>query len=277
MYFKTALHLETIRKYGKQPFKIGLLHGGPGASGEMKPVAENLSCDFGILEFLQTEKSVDGQIEELHNQLISCADLPAILIGYSWGAWLGFLFASRYPDLIKKLILISAGPFESKYNKDLLSIRLNRLNQQDRKETERLISMINSGNSDNEILRRFGNLMSIADSYDSLPVDNDLVNLDMIIYDSVWAEASRLRETYELINCADKIKCPVVAIHGVYDSHPIDGVEKPLSISLSDFRMIRIKNCGHTPWKERYAKDVFFEILRIELFDNKLKTDKNSL
>ncbi|GAP42937.1 pimeloyl-ACP methyl ester carboxylesterase [Lentimicrobium saccharophilum] len=258
--------METIRKYGKQPFQIGLLHGGPGASGEMKPIAENLSCDFGILEFLQSEKSVNGQIEELHNQLTSCADLPAILIGYSWGAWLGFLFASRYQDLVKKLIIISSGAFESKYNNDLMSIRLSRLNPQDRKEAERLISDINSDGSDNEILKRFGKLMTIADSYDYLSADNDPVDLDLTIYQSVWAEASRLRETNELINCADKIKCPVVAIHGNYDSHPIDGVEKPLSEKLGDFKMIQIENCGHIPWRERVAKDTFFEILRNELY-----------
>ncbi|ASB50265.1 alpha/beta fold hydrolase [Alkalitalea saponilacus] len=103
--------METIRKYGQKPFQIGLLHGGPGASGEMKPVAMNLSVDFGIIEFLQTEKSIDGQIEELHKQITLCADLPITLIGHSWGAWLGFLFASKYPDLVKKLILISAGAF----------------------------------------------------------------------------------------------------------------------------------------------------------------------
>lgn len=257
--------METIRKYGKPPFQIGLLHGGPGASGEMKPVAENLSKDFGILEFLQTEKSVNGQIEELHHQLTSSADLPATLIGYSWGAWLGFLFAGRYPDLLKKLILISSGAFDSKCNHDLMSTRLNRLNQQDRKEAERLISVINSDDSDNEILRRFGKLMTIADSYEYLPVDNDSVDLDLTIYQSVWAEASGLRDTNELINCADRIRCPVVAIHGDYDSHQIDGIERPLSNKLDDFKMIRIEKCGHTPWRERYAKDTFFEILRKEL------------
>jgi hypothetical protein len=34
------LLLNTIRKYGREPFRVGLLHGGPGAAGEMKPVAD---------------------------------------------------------------------------------------------------------------------------------------------------------------------------------------------------------------------------------------------
>ena len=257
--------MTTIRKYGQEPFLVALLHGGPGAPGEMKPVAEHLSNDFGILEFLQTAKSVEGQIEELHNQLSLSADLPAVLIGYSWGAWLGFLFAGKYPDLVKKLILISSGAFDSKYNNNLMSVRLNRLNDQDRKEAERLISIINSGNPDNNTLSQFGKLMTIADSFDRIQADNTSIDLNMQVYQSVWAEASKLRETNELIHSADYIKCPVVAIHGNYDPHPIDGVEKPLSGKLNDFKMMCINKCGHTPWRERQAKDTFFEILRKEL------------
>jgi pimeloyl-ACP methyl ester carboxylesterase len=258
--------LETIRKYGKPPLRIGLLHGGPGAAGELQPVAENLAADFGILELLQTAKSVDGQIAELRSQLTSNAALPAILVGYSWGAWLGFMFAAKYPDLVKKLILIGAGAFESKSENDLLNIRLNRLNRQDRQAAERLISVINSGNANNGTLRRFGKLMMIADSYAYQPGEDNAVDVDWTIYRLVWSEASRLRATSELINYADKIKCPVVAIHGDYDSHPIDGVDQPLSRRLADFKLIRIEKCGHTPWRERYAKDSFFAILRSELY-----------
>lgn len=257
--------METIRKYGQEPYQIGLLHGGPGAAGEMKPVAENLSDGFGVLELLQTEKSVNKQIQELHDQLMLCADFPITLIGYSWGAWLGVLFTARYPDLIRKLILIGSGAFEEKYNKDLMNIRLDRLNLDDREKAEKLISIIGSGNLDNGTLRDFGRLMAMADSFDYVPENNDLVDLNMKIYQSVWPEASGLRKTKELIHCADNIKCPVVAIHGDYDPHPIEGVEKPLSVRLNNFRMIRIEKCGHIPWKERQAKGNFFHILREEL------------
>lgn len=52
----------------------------------MKPVAETLSKDFGVLECLQTEKSINRQIKELHKQLTSSAEIPTALIGFSWGA-----------------------------------------------------------------------------------------------------------------------------------------------------------------------------------------------
>ncbi len=94
--------LETIRKYGHKPYQVGLLHGGPGAAGEMKSVAEKLSSNFGVLEYIQSVRSINGQVEELLHQLNSSADFPFILIGYSWGAWLGFIFKSLYQKLIKK-------------------------------------------------------------------------------------------------------------------------------------------------------------------------------
>jgi pimeloyl-ACP methyl ester carboxylesterase len=258
--------MKTIRKYGTPPYLIGLLHGGPGALGAMKPLAEKLSSDFGVLELLQTEKTVNSQIEELYRQLISETDYPVVLTGHSWGAWLGFLFACKYPGMVKKLILIGAGAFENKYNSDLLNIRLNRSNEKDKVEIIRLLSLINSGNSDNETLKRFGELMTIADSYDYEPVKNEIIDFNMNVFQSVWQDASELRDKNLLLQNSKNIKCPVVAIHGDYDPHPYFGVEKPLSDYLTDFKMIKIENCGHTPWKERYAKDVFYEILLNEIY-----------
>jgi len=58
---------------------------------------------------------------------------------------------------------------------------------------------------------------------------------------------------------------PVIAIHGDFDPHPAEGVEKPLAAVLNDFRFILLKDCGHTPWIERQARDVFYEALEREL------------
>ncbi len=62
-----------------------------------------------------------------------------------------------------------------------------------------------------------------------------------------------------------RIECPVVAIHGDYDPHPPEGIQGPLSPILKDFRFILLKNCGHLPWIEREARDLFYKILREEL------------
>ncbi|HLD19625.1 MAG TPA: hypothetical protein VJB93_00015 [Patescibacteria group bacterium] len=41
--------MKHIRIYGKAPFGVAILHGGPGATGEMRPVAEELSQNFRFI------------------------------------------------------------------------------------------------------------------------------------------------------------------------------------------------------------------------------------
>ena len=60
--FTYNMIMKNPRRYGDAPFKIILIHGGPGAPGEMAPVAEELSSDFGILEPLQTKDSIEGLV-----------------------------------------------------------------------------------------------------------------------------------------------------------------------------------------------------------------------
>ncbi len=97
--------MKNLRTYGKAPFSVVVIHGGPSAPGHMAPVAWELSQDWGGLEPLQTAISLEGQILELRTVLIVNGDLPVTLIGSSWGAMLGFIFSTRYSEFVKKLIL----------------------------------------------------------------------------------------------------------------------------------------------------------------------------
>ena len=125
-----------------------MIHGGPGAPGEMAPVARELALEVGVLEPLQTANSVDGQIEELKNVLENYGNPPLILIGFSWGAWLSFIFTARYPPLVKKLILVSNGPFEEKYAAKIMETRFSHLNADEKKEAISLLSALNSNNTE---------------------------------------------------------------------------------------------------------------------------------
>lgn len=53
------------RKYGSGPFCVAVVHGGPGATGEMAPVARRLSARRGVLEPMQTACTLPAQAEEL--------------------------------------------------------------------------------------------------------------------------------------------------------------------------------------------------------------------
>jgi pimeloyl-ACP methyl ester carboxylesterase len=256
-----------LRKYGSSPYNIAVVHGGPGAGGEMTPMGRELGLIHGLLEPIQTEKSVKGQVEELKVVLKYNADLPVILIGHSWGAWLCYLLAAEYPTLVKKLILISSGPFEERFVEKIEKTRLSKLNATEQDELNSLFKILDDSSEDEKTtaFKSFGELFSKADSYDHLPDDSYAVDFNPEIFNAVWPEAAKLRRKGKLLKLGHKIKCPVVAIHGDHDPHPAEGVEKPLSQILDNFRFILLEKCGHYPWRERHAKDKFYEVLKKEL------------
>jgi len=259
--------MKNPRKYGKPPFNIAVIHGGPGAPGEMAPLAREISSSRGVLEPLQTASSLEGQIQELNEILKVSGDLPITLIGWSWGAILGFIFTASYPLMIKKLILVGSAVFEEKYALKIMETRLSRLNEKEKTEILAIIETLNNTvfKDKNILMSRLGKLFFKADSYNPLPYKSEVLEYQYHIFRSVWEDAEKLRASGELLELGRNIQCPVVAVHGDYDPHPYRGIQKPLSHVIKDFRFILLKNCGHYPWIERMAKDSFYHILKKEL------------
>lgn len=269
--------MDNLRRYGPSPYKLAVIHGGPGAPGEMAPVARELlsieGLEGGVLEPLQTATTLEGQILELKNILEEKGTLPIILIGFSWGAMLSFIFTARYPQFVKKLILIGSGPYEEKYAKDIMSTRISRLGKEDWENFLSLTEFLNkpsdkklySGGDKDSALCDFGKLMSKVDAYNPLPYEDELLNCNYDIFRQVWEEASELRKSGRLLELGKNISCPIVAIHGDYDPHPFKGVKEPLSRILSNFRFILLEKCGHRPWIEREAKKNFYKVLKQEI------------
>jgi pimeloyl-ACP methyl ester carboxylesterase len=249
------------------PFNVAVIHGGPGAPGEMAPVARELASEWGVLEPFQTAASIKGQVEELKNVLEKEAELPVTLIGFSWGAWLGFIAAADYPSLVKKLILIGSGGYEEKYAAGIHQTRLSRLSEEERKEIETLIEILDNPAAEDkkEAFERLGELCSKADAYEPMMCESEIIDCRADIFQSVWKEAAEMRSSGRLLELGKKVDCPVVAIHGDYDPHLAEGVEKPLSVVLEGFKFILLENCGHKPWIERQARDKFYNVLREEL------------
>jgi pimeloyl-ACP methyl ester carboxylesterase len=258
--------MENFRLYGKEPFRVAVIHGGPGAPGEMAPVARVLAPNGGVIEPLQTAATVDGQVTELHKVLEAHVVLPVVLIGHSWGAWLSLLLAAEFPRCVARLILVSSAPFEDRYTATIMETRLARLSLGERAEVMTLTRTLNDPAAPdiNGIFARFGTIMGRADAFDPLPSDNEETRFQYAIHAAVWPEAAALRRSGRLLDYVKKLKCPVVAIHGDYDPHPAAGVNEPLTRLIKDFRFILLKQCGHTPWRERAAQDAFYHLLEKE-------------
>ena len=257
-----------LRRYGRSPYSVAVIHGGPGAPGEMAPVARRLAAGRGVLEPWQTEDTLGGQVEELKSVLEKHAEAPAILVGYSYGAMLGFILAARHPRLVKKLVMVGSGVFEDAYARDIMQTRRDRLSAEANAELDSLLSALDNPDSPqdkDEAFARVGALLATADEFDPLPHPDEVIACQHRIHDAVWPEVTALRSSGALLAYGRDIRCPVVAIHGDYDPHPAAGVREPLARVLPNFRFILLKDCGHTPWIERRARDEFFRVLETEL------------
>jgi pimeloyl-ACP methyl ester carboxylesterase len=262
--------MENHRTYGSAPYTIAVIHGGPGAAGEMAPVARELARNQSILEPLQTATSLAGQVEELRVTLESNTAPPVVLIGHSWGAWLSYIVAALHPALVRKLLLVASGPFDERYAAQLEATRLKRLNAKEQEEWQAISKALSDpvAQDKDALLARLGILASMTDTYDRIVTASeasDAINPQGDVFQSVWATAAEWRRNGKLMELGRHIQCPVVAFHGDYDPHPAEGVQKPLSALLKDFRFVLLRNCGHTPWFERQARGGFYEAIQKEL------------
>jgi len=259
--------MKNCRTYGKAPYIIAVVHGGPGVAGEMAPVAREISQSHGVIEPFQTERTLSGQVAELKNVLAGQGNLPVVLVGHSWGAMLSYIFTAKNQSMVKKLILVSSGVFDESYAAGIMSTRLHRLSREDRSLLDSLVTKLNApeNRDKNKIFKEFGEIIDKADSLNPLPHKNPVIEYRYDIYENVWKQAQELRIRGELVALGAQILCPVIAIHGDYDPHPADGVRVPLIRVIKNFRFYLLKHCGHKPWLERSARDKFYQILRKEL------------
>jgi len=259
--------MDRFRTYGNPPFETILLHGGPGAPGEMAPVARVLSETRGVIEHLQSSNSIDGQVLELSEIIEGQLKTPCTIVGWSWGAWLGIIFTAGYRELVRKLILVGCGPLEEKYALKMLETRLERLDPGGRRDLMLTLGAMNdpSKGDRNDLLEHLGSLVSLTDSFEALPHEDQVLEYSFDIFDRVSGEAGKMRRSGELLQLCGLIECPVTVIHGEHDPHPFQGVKEPLSGVLPDVRFHLLERCGHCPWYEKNAGDEFFTILEKEI------------
>ena len=169
--------------------------------------------------------------------------------------------------MVKRLIMVSSAVFETGYEEAIMKTRRARLGVDEISELGKLMKrLIDPWERDkNRIFTRLGEMTMKTDSVDLLLRKMEMPECDYDVFCSVWDDAEELRSSGELLGLATKIKCPVVAIHGDHDPHPVEGVREPLSRVLGDFRFIVLEKCGHYPWLEKYARDLFYGILRNEI------------
>lgn len=234
-----------IKKHGNQ--KIIVLHGGPGAIGAAHSLAKYLR---GI-EVLNYGQTIEKQIEEI-DEAIENID-QTVIVGHSWGAWLAYIYASLRP--VKKVILLGSGAFDDKYLNTMMIDRMAKLTDQEEEKAKIYFENLSEGVCP-KMLDDFNYIMSKMDSYNLIRSEK-LDSFDLQGHHKLMKEINALRRSFELLNYGHKIKGQVVVMHGLSDSHPLQGITEPFDRINLDYKLYTYEKCGHSPWLEVYAKDQF--------------------
>lgn len=257
-----------VRKHGKGPYRIVVLHGGPGAAGSASGLAGLIAQKYGVLEPMQSKYTIKELEEELMEQMEENCCGKVVLTGHSWGAWLAGLFAERFPDKVKKVILIGCGPLDESYVSEIGERRKANMSSKEAEEFDQIMRQLEGGfGKKDEYVQRLGEICDRADGYLEEEALRDTAEIDGDLYEKIWKEAAGLRKSGKLLGRFQNISCPLVLIQGAADPHPPEGVIQPLRDSSADIKSYVLERCGHMPWREKYAKEKFAEILFTELED----------
>lgn len=255
----------AVKKHGPGPVRIVAVHGGPGAAGSAGDLARALAERFGVgvLEPWQSRCSVAEQADELHEQIAGSCDAPPLVIGHSWGAWLAGLCQYSHPGTAGRLLLVGAGALDESWLGELVERRLAHFSETERVRYGFLCRALEDPEQPERdaLLAELGALCESADDYEPLPDAGDGDGrCDGELYARVWPEAAALRRSGELLRRLAGADCPITVVHGREDTTPPESVIEPLRRAKAVFRGIILERCGHTPWRERHAREEFLSI-----------------
>ena len=185
------------RHYGSSGPVVILIHGGPGASGYMAPVARELADSFQVLEPLQRVSgdeplTVSHHIADIHELIESnCGDTRPTLVGHSWGAMLALAYAAAHPSRVASIVLVGCGTFDAATREHLVKTRDERTDDSLKQRLARLRDEVHDAN---KRLEAMGNLTLPLYSYDLITTHLEAEVYDSRAHRESWEDMVRLQD-----------------------------------------------------------------------------------
>jgi len=268
----TELEPIQVRQYGSNGRTVVVLHGGPGAPGSAVGLARLLAKEFQVLEPLQRRsRQVPLTMSQHVQDLAEVAPPVGILVGHSFGAMLALSYASRHPSRVARVMLIGCGTYNEQCRekmKETLTTRLGDAGNASLRELRVALERAKDAGERNAIMRKLGAVFSLLESYelmDETEKERDHIEMDARGHEETWQDVLKLQAQEFEPQIFAEIKVPVMLIQGDTDPHPGPMTRDLLKRVMPQLEYWELERCGHEPWRERFARDSFTEVLRIWL------------
>ncbi len=281
-YIRTA---DGVRLYykivGSGPETLVAVHGGPGNSlnsilPDLEPLASNRSVIYydqrgnGRSDLIKDREklSISKHIQDLETVRLFFKLDKMTLLGNSWGGLLVGYYAVAHPDRVERMILHSpASPARAFMIEDAEEIQ-SRVDQRFNAEQRKRYSVVSNpqtwvkAKDPRAACREFFQFIfpiyvSKVENANRLRGDvcsgpDEAVRYQLFVNQQIW----RSLGDYNLMPLLDRVKAPVLVIHGAADPIPIES-SQAWANGMPNARLLIITGAGHMPQIEQ--PEIFFK------------------
>lgn len=169
------------------------------------------------------------------------------LAGQSWGALIAVNYALKYPQNVKRLLLLEPASGSSEFLPAFQKTILERLSAEER-ETLAAYGRDPALASDPDLFRKWMNIRLRAYYFDPARMDEDkLAYFDGSRVKKLFASSAMFGpyiSDFDLYEAMKGIDCPVLIVHGDHDPVPTAAVER-MARSLPNAELRIVRDCGH--------------------------------
>ena len=257
-----------------------VLHGGPGLDhGYFLPYFEELAKEYRLIFYDQrgtgntggavtaSTMRVDHFISDLEGLRKAFGLSRMNLLGHDWGGLLAMLYASRFPENMNTLILVSPQQTDPTIQR-VTDVYLSRKQNPEDKEDENRIRLeaanVKSSEelTDDQIAGYKKELYRISlrpyfyDRELAKRTPFDMAIASALERDRVEAFLRPQLKNYDIEKSLPKITCPTLVVHGYDDPAPYQPSEH-IHHQLAKSEWVLLEDCGHFPFIESSEK--FFQ------------------
>jgi pimeloyl-ACP methyl ester carboxylesterase len=182
---------------------------------------------------------------------------------------LALCYAAEHPGKVGPIALVGCGTFDQASRNRMQATIEERMDDELRERIRRA-STEATGAADRFIqtykLSRhvfdYDPIKPYADKEESEP-------FDLVAHNETWDDMQRLQDEGTYPNAFTAIDSPVLMLQGQHDPHPGKMIRDSLLPYIPQLEYHEYERCGHSPWIERSAHEVFFTDVR-EWLERKL-------
>ncbi len=263
---------------GSGPKVLVVVHGGPGGSLEsVRPDFGPLARGRTVIYYDQRGNGGSDLLDDDERLGIKhqISDIDAVrrhfklermaLLGNSWGGFLVSAYAAAHPDRIERLILDVPAPprFEQlEQMGDEISRRIDqRLSEADRRRLRQLYLAWQDSDDPMTACQAFYHAILLAYAHDPQQITlirgnlcngrPEAVRRQQLVNKAIW----RSLGDFDYRQAVRKVTAPVLVIHGISDSIPVQG-SRDWASNFPNARLLLIQKAGHLAHLEQPA--IFF-------------------